>query len=60
MKPLYTLKQFETQGWVTIATNLIKEDAKDKLDALIANGLNPQDLKPVSYTHLTLPTNREV
>ena len=45
MKPLYTLKQFETQGWVTIATNLIKEDAKDKLDALIANGLNPQDLK---------------
>jgi len=45
MKPLYTLQQFETQGWVTIATNLIKEDAKDKLDALIANGLNPQDLK---------------
>ena len=45
MKPLYTLQQFETQGWVTIATNLIKEDAKDKLDALIADGLNPQDLK---------------
>ena len=45
MEPLYTLQQFETQGWVTIATNLIKEDAKDKLDALIANGLNPQDLK---------------
>ena len=45
MKPLYTLQQFETPGWVTIATNLIKEDAKDKLDALIANGLNPQDLK---------------
>ena len=45
MESLYTLQQFETQGWVTIATNLIKEDAKDKLDALIANGLNPQDLK---------------
>ena len=45
MEPLYTLQQFETQGWVTIATNLIKEDAKNKLDALIANGLNPQDLK---------------
>ena len=45
MKPLYTLQQFETQGWVTIATNLIKEDAKDKLDALIAYGLNPHDLK---------------
>ena len=45
MKPLYTLQQFETQGWVTIATNLIKEDAKDKLDALIADGMNPKDLK---------------
>ena len=45
MEPLYTLQQFETQGWVTIATNLIKEDAKDKLDALIADGMNPKDLK---------------
>ena len=45
MEPLYTLQQFETQGWVTIATNLIKEDAKNKLDTLIANGLNPKDLK---------------
>ena len=47
MEPLYTLKQLETQGWVTIATNLIKEDAKNKLDALIADGMNPQDLKLV-------------
>ena len=47
MEPLYTLKQLETQGWVTIATNLIKEDAKNKLDALIADGLNPKDLKLV-------------
>jgi len=45
METLYTLQQFETQGWVTIATNLIKEDAKNKLDALIADGLNPKDLK---------------
>ena len=45
MESLYTLQQFETQGWVTIATNLIKEDAKNKLDALIADGMNPQDLK---------------
>ena len=45
MEPLYTLKQLETQGWVTIATNLIKEDAKNKLDALIADGMNPRDLK---------------
>ena len=45
MEPLYTLKQLETQGWVTIATNLIKEDAKNKLDALIADGMNPKDLK---------------
>ena len=48
MESLYTLQQFETQGWVTIATNLIKEDAKNKLDALIADGMNPQDLKLVS------------
>ena len=47
MEPLYTLKQLETQGWVSVATNLIKEDAKNKLDALIADGMNPQDLKLV-------------
>ena len=45
MEPLYTLKQLETQGWVSVATNLIKEDAKNKLDALIADGMNPKDLK---------------
>ena len=45
MESLYTLQQFETQGWVTIATNLIKEDAKNKLDALIVDGMNPKDLK---------------
>ena len=45
MEPLYTLQQFETQGWVSVATNLIKEDAKNKLDALIADGMNPKDLK---------------
>ena len=45
MEPLYTLQQFETQGWVTIATNLIKEDAKNKLDALIIDGMIPKDLK---------------
>ena len=45
MEPLYTLKQLETQGWVTIATNLIKEDAKNKLDELIYDGINPKDLK---------------
>ena len=42
MEPLYTLQQFETQGWVTIATNLIKEDAKNKLDELIYDGINPK------------------
>ena len=47
MEPLYTLKQLETQGWVTIATNLIKEDAKNKLNALLADGINPKDLKLV-------------
>ena len=47
MEPLYTLQQFETQGWVSVATNLIKEDAKNKLNALLANGINPKDLKLV-------------
>ena len=47
MEPLYTLQQFETQGWVSVATNLIKEDAKNKLNALLADGVNPKDLKIV-------------
>jgi len=47
MEPLYTLQQFETQGWVSVATNLIKEDAKNKLNTLLANGINPKDLKLV-------------
>ena len=47
MEPLYTLQQFETQGWVSVATNLIKEDAKNKLNALLADGVNPKDLKLV-------------
>ena len=47
MEPLYTLQQFETQGWVSVATNLIKEDAKNKLNALLADGINPKDLKLV-------------
>ena len=47
MEPLYTLQQFETQGLVSVATNLIKEDAKNKLNALLANGINPKDLKLV-------------
>ena len=38
----------------------IKEDiALDKLTTR-QNLVNTQMLKPVSYTHLTLPTNREV
>ena len=47
MEPLYTLQQFETQGWVSVAPNLIKEDAKNKLNALLADGINPKDLKLV-------------
>ena len=47
MESLYTLQQFETQGWVSVATNLIKEDAKNKLNALLADGINPKDLKLV-------------
>ena len=47
MESLYTLQQFETQGWVSVATNLIKEDAKNKLNGLLADGVNPKDLKIV-------------
>ena len=31
-----------------------------KLYTLFSSTKEPQDLTPVSYTHLTLPTNREV
>ena len=45
MNALYSIQQFETQGWVTIAKNLLKEDAQKRLDALLYEGLNPKDLK---------------
>ena len=34
-------------------------DSDPNLDTKIKEGV-AEDLKPVSYTHLTLPTNREV
>ena len=48
MEPLYTLQQFETQGWVTIATNLIKEDAKKNIGKIIEVLYETKDL---SYTN---------
>ena len=42
----------------------MQSKTKKLLAALIAAGIVPAahaaDIKPVSYTHLTLPTNREV
>ena len=47
-----------------IAESLVNNRYNDKFKAYSA-GSNPsgeinKDIKPVSYTHLTLPTNREV
>ena len=42
-------------GWHTIAQIMNKESTNTFL-----NLYDPRDIRPVSYTHLTLPTNREV
>ena len=38
----------------------LKDIALELMDALAAKKLGEVELEPVSYTHLTLPTNREV
>ena len=59
----------EAADWVEILTNLIADyeptDANDLLLLGIMHGWLKQmrriaGITPVSYTHLTLPTNREV
>ena len=37
-----------------------QENGYTKLEAFRENGYVVLDMYPVSYTHLTLPTNREV
>ena len=44
--------------WVQ-APNLVPGPAEILIDVK-ATAINRADLMPVSYTHLTLPTNREV
>ena len=41
---------------------LLIDDILDKNTSITLTDLNPEDgnITPVSYTHLTLPTNREV
>ena len=42
----------------TVATNALLERKGERMALVITEGFH--DLLPVSYTHLTLPTNREV
>ena len=43
-----------------IQKNEIKEDAAYQWIDIVGIPQRPKSLKAVSYTHLTLPTNREV
>ena len=38
----------------------IDDDERDEFDEPDFDSLDDDDIDPVSYTHLTLPTNREV
>ena len=54
---------FDLQGYITIPNALdpARLDAlNDVLDQQIDAAVSPDSGTPVSYTHLTLPTNREV
>ena len=53
-----TISIFGVTGSVGVSTQeLIKMNSEQfKVDTIVANN----DIKAVSYTHLTLPTNREV
>ena len=40
--------------------NISSDNIRDYIRNLNNQGLAPKSIAPVSYTHLTLPTNREV
>ena len=44
----------------TVATSLTREKEMGTLEGLLATPVRGREVVPVSYTHLTLPTNREV
>ena len=50
MDKLYRIQELQTTGWETLDTNavqLTKEQAKARLDAAIAEGLNPNRLRAI-------------
>ena len=51
----------DSEEWEHIKTTFDKDDVKESM-AKVAMTYPPpfQDIEAVSYTHLTLPTNREV
>ena len=51
-------------GWRIVVSGMAEyysqqDDRAEAVEALLWQPLQPQGLYPVSYTHLTLPTNRE-
>ena len=49
MEKTYRIEELETTGWVPIedCEKLTKEQAKEKLDFLIAEGYNPNSLRAI-------------
>ena len=59
MSRKYRVEQKFTTGWGVVdekAIKLTKDEARKVLENLLAEGVNPDDIRAVSYTHLTLPT----
>jgi len=53
MEKLYRIEELTTTGWelvddATVSTQLTKEKATEKLNALIAEGYNPNRLRAVA------------
>ena len=49
-----------SQGQVEVLDEIMAADFRDHGETLFGSPQGRETLKPVSYTHLTLPTNREV
>lgn len=42
---LYEVQQYFTQGWEIVGSNLNKEEATKRLEALLSEGFHPDDLR---------------
>ena len=55
---------FVSEVWEALRSHIDPHERKEAADTLINllidNNYEADDIKAVSYTHLTLPTNREV